>query len=426
MDLYLWIEIAEIFIFLCCYLWVIHTESALSFLSEQIRSVNLKSEDAEVETVQQNRINHSLAILLILRYFFLISIVCLAFIVTYQISLINSSFSKNGIFAIITISTLFLLFVAQQIIRRSKKNIPEKALRRKQEVLKIIHKIPVLSFPGELLKNLADKKINSVIRKNSENSFDDIEQALALSKVEGRPMEDQKILEGIVKYGSTDACQIMRSRMDVIAFDEKLSYNEVMELIKEHGYSRIPVYRDRFDQVIGILFIKDLLPHIDEKENFKWQKLIRKPLFVPQNKKIDDLLREFQAKKMHMAVLIDEYGGASGIVTLEDILEEIVGDITDEYDDEIVINRIDEDTVIFEGRTPLMDFYKTMEIDGTNFEAQKRDSETLAGFMVQKAGKILRNNEYLIVDNIKLIVESSDKKRIKSIKSVVLKSSSKE
>src|SRR5690606_15519515 len=160
--------------------------------------------------------------------------------------------------------------------------------------------------------------------------------------------EEHKILEGIVKFGNTDVKQIMRSRMDVVAIDSTISFAEVLEEIIEAGYSRIPVYESNFDNVVGILFIKDLLPNLTKSDDFKWQELLRKPFFVPENKKIDDLLKEFQGMKVHMAIVVDEYGGSSGLVTLEDVLEEIVGDITDEFDDEeIIYTKIDDSTYLF-------------------------------------------------------------------------------
>jgi gliding motility-associated protein GldE len=220
-----------------------------------------------------------------------------------------------------------------------------------------------------------------------------------------------------VKFGNTEACQIMKPRMDVFAIDENLAFDQVLKTILEAGYSRIPVYSESFDDIKGILYIKDLLPHIEEKEHFKWFELLRKPYFVPENKKIDDLLKEFQTMKMHMAIVVDEYGGSSGVVTLEDILEEIVGDITDEFDeDEIVYTKIDDKTYLFEGKITLVDFYKVIDIDGKEFELQKGDAETLGGFIIEKAGRILMNNEFIIVENTKFIVESSDKRRIKMIK----------
>ncbi len=251
-------------------------------------------------------------------------------------------------------------------------------------------------------------------------SSDELEHALALTRDEEGSEDKQRILEGIVKFGGTDVRQIMRSRMDVYAIDVDSTFTELMEMILECGHSRIPVYKETFDHVQGVLFIKDLLPFIgSDKED--WPSLIRKPFFVPENKKIDDLLKEFQEKHFHIAMVVDEYGGTSGIVTLEDILEEIVGDITDEFDDdEVVYTKIDENTYLFEGRTSLVDFYKVMNIDDKNSEIYSSVADSLGGFITENAGRILMNNEFVLAGNIKLIVESSDKRRIKMIKVVKL------
>lgn len=258
-------------------------------------------------------------------------------------------------------------------------------------------------------------------RKGIKISSDELEQALALTKEDNASEGEHRILEGIVKFGNTDVRQIMRSRMDVNALEESINFKEVIEKILEFGYSRIPVFSGTFDNVIGILFIKDLLPHLDKDETFEWKELLRKPFFVPENKKIDDLLKEFQGKKVHMAIVVDEYGGTSGVVTLEDVLEEIVGDITDEFDDEeLDFKKVDDSTYIVEGRTALIDFYKIVEIDGKDFEQMKGESDSVGGFMVENAGRILKNNEFIICSNIKLIVVSSDKKRIKMVKAVIL------
>jgi CBS domain containing-hemolysin-like protein len=213
----------------------------------------------------------------------------------------------------------------------------------------------------------------------------------------------------------------MRSRVDTIAIEKSINFDELLEVIREAGYSRIPVYEEKFDDVLGIIYIKDLLPHLGEEAKFNWRTLIRSPFFVPENKKIDDLLKEFQSMKMHMAVVVDEYGGASGIVTLEDVLEEIVGDITDEFDDDdIIYSKINENTFIFEGKTPLVDLYKVLDIDGKSFEQAKGESDSIAGFLIEQSGKILRNNESFEFENIKFIVESSDKKRVKTVKIIKL------
>jgi gliding motility-associated protein GldE len=250
---------------------------------------------------------------------------------------------------------------------------------------------------------------------------DELEQALALTREDSTSEEDHKILEGIVKFGKTEACQIMTPRIEVDAIDNTSNFKEVLEFILESGYSRIPIFEGSQDNVIGILYIKDLLQSLNQDENFDWRKEIRKPYFIPENKRINDLLQDFRSMKMHMAIVVDEYGGASGIVTLEDILEEIVGDITDEFDEnEVVYSKIDENTYLFEGRTSLNDFYKIVECNEELFESLKGEAETIGGLIIEQAGRILRNNEFITIENYKLIVESSDKKRIKTVKIKIL------
>lgn len=257
-------------------------------------------------------------------------------------------------------------------------------------------------------------------RKGYKISSGELEAALALTKEDNTNEEEHKILEGIVKFGNTDVKQIMKPRMDVVAIDQNFDFEQIMAVILESGYSRIPIFEGSFDNVIGILFIKDLLPNLNKDKDFQWTELIRKPFFVPENKKIDDLLKEFQNKKVHMAVVVDEYGGSSGLVTLEDILEEIVGDITDEFDDiEVIYTKIDDHTYLFEGRTALVDFYKVLDIDEKEFEAQRGEAETLGGFIIEQGGRILMNNEFIVCDSIKLVVESSDKKRVKMVKAIL-------
>ena len=283
-----------------------------------------------------------------------------------------------------------------------------------------IKRIPPLSWLKTFLVNGTNLIQKKAKRKGIKITSDELEQALALTKEDSTSDEEHKILEGIVKFGNTDARQIMKSRLEMTAIPSEMNFRKVLDVILDAGYSRMPVYENDLDNVIGILYIKDLLSHLSEDENFDWLKLIRKPLFTPENKKIDDLLKEFQEKKMHMAIIVDEYGGACGLITLEDILEEIVGDITDEFDDdEIVYTKIDDSTYLFEGKTALVDLYKVLEIDGKEFEQSKGDSETIGGFIVEHAGRILKNNEYIIFDEIKFIVESSDKRRVKMVKAVL-------
>ena len=286
--------------------------------------------------------------------------------------------------------------------------------------LNLILNLPPFSWLKNFLVS-GTNLINKYAKKRGVNiSTDELEQAIILTRETNSSEEEQKILEGIIRFGNTDVKQIMRSRMEVVALEKETGFYEVLERIIDAGYSRIPVYDNLFDDVIGILYIKDLLEHINEADDFNWTSLIRKPFFVPENKKIDDLLKEFQGKKMHMAVVVDEYGGASGIITLEDVLEEIVGDITDEFDeDEIVYKRIDDKTFVFEGRTALVDVYKVLDIDGKEFEQSKGESDSIGGFIIEQAGRILKNKEFIRFENYKLIVETSDKRRIKTVKIII-------
>ncbi len=254
-------------------------------------------------------------------------------------------------------------------------------------------------------------------RRKSNLSVDHLSQALELTSEGDTTKEEQKILEGIVTFGNTDTKQVMRPRIDIFALSDDMKFSDVMEEIKKYGYSRIPVFSENMDNVLGVLYVKDLLPYIDRK-SFNWISLIREPYFVPENKKLDDLLLEFQDKKNHLAVVVDEYGGTSGIVTLEDIIEEIVGDISDEFDDEdLVFSKLDDHTYVFEGKTTLKDFYRVAHIeDEDDFEEQKGESETIAGFVLEIAGSFPKRGETVQFNEYQFQVESLDKKRLKQIK----------
>ena len=282
-------------------------------------------------------------------------------------------------------------------------------------LLYILNKVPPISWIRSILVSGTEFIQTKFKKRSVDISSDELEAALELTKEDHTKEDEHRILEGIVNFGKTEVRQIMKPRMDVYAIEKKSTFKEVMTKILTCGHSRIPVFSDSFDKIIGILFIKDLLPHIGKDENFDWMKLIREPFFVPENKKIDDLLKEFQVKKVHIAMVADEYGGINGIVTLEDVLEEIVGDITDEFDnDKIAYTKIDDDTYLFEGKTALIDFIKVLDLQDTEFDI--KNAETLGGFIIEKAGRILMNHEFIVVDNLKLIVESSDNRRIKMIK----------
>ena len=263
---------------------------------------------------------------------------------------------------------------------------------------------------------LAEKVIQ---KENRVLSVNDLEQALELTDKEDIK-EEQRILEGIVRFGDETAKEIMTSRQDVVDLDFKASFAEVLRCIVANNYSRIPVYQDNSDNVRGILYIKDLLPHLTKGSNFRWQSLIRPPYFVPETKKIDDLLREFQENKVHIAIVVDEFGGTSGIVTLEDILEEIVGEINDEYDeDEKSYVRINANTFVFEGKTLLSDFYKILKLDDEIFEDVEGDADTLAGLLLEIKGDFPKLHEKICYKQFTFEILDMDERRISKVKVVL-------
>jgi len=248
-------------------------------------------------------------------------------------------------------------------------------------------------------------------------SVDQLSQALELTSEEDKQHDDHKILQGIVTFGNTDTKQVMKPRMDIFALQETDSYKDIIQEIIENGYSRIPVFKDNIDTITGILYVKDLMPYIDQKD-LDWNTLLRKPYFVPENKKLDDLLNEFKEMHMHMAIVVDEYGGTSGLITLEDIIEEIVGEISDEFDEEdLIFSKIDENTFVFEGKTPLKDFYKAISLeDSSLFETEKGEAETLAGFILEIAKGFPKKGETLKFYQYSFTVEGFENKRINQIK----------
>ncbi|PJB14544.1 MAG: hemolysin [Flavobacteriales bacterium CG_4_9_14_3_um_filter_32_8] len=255
-------------------------------------------------------------------------------------------------------------------------------------------------------------------KKGLDVSVEQLSQALDLAEDISENYDEHRILKGIVKFGETSVKQVMKARVDVISLEKNTNFKDVISLIINCGHSRIPVYEESFDKIIGLLYIKDLLAHIHETADFNWNVLMRNPFFVPENKKLDDLLSEFQAKKIHLAIVVDEYGGTSGIITLEDVLEEIVGEISDEFDtDDIVYSKIDENTYIFDGKTGLNNIFKILDVkDESIFDEVIKEADTLAGLVIEIAGKIPLKNEKINFKNYSFIVEDSDKRRVKRIK----------
>ena len=263
---------------------------------------------------------------------------------------------------------------------------------------------------------LAEKVVQ---KENHVLSVDDLEQALELTD-ENDLKEEKNMLEGIVRFGDETVKEVMTSRQDVVDLDFRTSYQDVLKCIIENNYSRIPVYQGSIDNIRGILYIKDLIPHLSKPANFRWQSLIRPPYFVPETKKIDDLLRDFQENKVHIAIVVDEFGGTSGIITLEDILEEIVGEINDEYDEEEkTYTRINANTYVFEGKTLLSDFFKILDIDDETFEEVEGDADSLAGLLLEIKGDFPVLHEKIDFKNFTFEVVELDNYRISKIKLVI-------
>jgi gliding motility-associated protein GldE len=257
-------------------------------------------------------------------------------------------------------------------------------------------------------------------QKNNEFSIDKLSQALELTSEEETTKEEHKILQGIVNFGNTETKQVMCPRIDVFALSEDMDIKIIVPLILEKGFSRVPVYAENMDSVVGILYTKDLLPHL-EQSNFKWQKLLKPAFYVPENKKLDDLLKEFQQKKIHLAVVVDEYGGTSGVITLEDVIEEIVGDISDEFDDdELIYSKLDDFTFVFDAKINLKDFYKVIHLEEEEiFEKAKGESESIAGFVLEIAQAFPKVGQIIQFEGYQFVIESVDRKRIKRIKVIL-------
>lgn len=321
-------------------------------------------------------------------------------------------------FLVITVLLTFLLLLFGEIMPKVySRSVPLKFCRRAVGGILILRK---LFWPLEtvLIKSgiIAEK---AVPKENHQLSVDDLEQALELTNKEDIK-DEQSMLQGIIRFGDETAKEIMTPRQDIGDIDIRSTYPEVLRFIVDNNYSRIPVYQDNEDNIRGVLYIKDLLPYLGKPDNFRWQSLIRPPYFVPETKKIDDLLREFQENKVHIAIVVDEFGGTSGLVTLEDILEEIVGEINDEYDEEEKnYTRVNSNTYIFEGKTLLSDFCKILGIDDDEFVDVEGDADSLAGLLLELKGDFLSLHEKISYKQYTFEVMAVEERRISRVKVVI-------
>ncbi|MEX1003641.1 MAG: gliding motility-associated protein GldE [Crocinitomicaceae bacterium] len=361
-----------------------------------------------------------LAVILIANNFINVGIIVLS---TYLSTLIfpESMFSVLTKFLIDVIAITFLLLLFGEVIPKiyATKNGMQLSLTMAKP-LYFVGNFPPLSWLKTALVKGTALISNTGKKKSVRISTDELTQAVELAIGETEDQSEKKIWQDIVRFGEKDVKQIMKPRVDVEALEISLSYKEVYEILRKTNFSRIPIFRDSFDNIEGVLYIKDLLPYLDEEDDFEWQKLMRDPFFIPENKKIDDLMVNFQEMKMHMAIVVDEYGGTSGIVTLEDVLEEIVGEITDEFDDDdLTYSKLDDNNYVFEGKISLIDLYKILEIDGDEFEEAKSESDTLAGFIIEQAGKILKKGERVKFNNYTFTIEAADMRKLKRIKMTI-------
>lgn len=409
------ISFAFLFLLLLCSAFISGAEIVLFFPIQKDLEGNFQNDPSQEKIIHKLLENPKklLATLVVINTFCKIGVVILfSFLVNNLFSTITSPTLK---FSVKIILVVFLLLLFSEVLPKlyARKNSANFTKRIAFSISILNKLLTPISLPMGLINNFLHTKLG---RQKSNFSVDQLYQALEMTDSKSTSSEEQKILEGIVTFGNTDTKQVMSPRMDIFAVEIEDSFQEIYLKIVEKGYSRIPVYRDNIDQIEGVLFVKDLLQHINKKE-FDWKTLIREPFFVPENKKLDNLLKDFQSMKSHLAIVVDEYGGTSGLVSLEDIIEEIVGDISDEFDTEnLSFTKIDDANFIFEGKINLKDFYRIINVDEELFEIQKGEAETLAGFVLEILGNFPKKNQKILFENCLFTIESLDNKRIIQIK----------
>jgi len=415
LDINLIIGFVGIFILLFLSAIVSGAEVALFSLSQKDINETLQENNPRGKIISNllDKPKKLLATLLVANNFFNIGVVILFSFIGQNIFANVSSPVFKFILEIILVTFLILLFgEVLPKVYASRNNI--KFAKRVAYPIAILDTLlSPISLPMRSVTLYLHNKLGK--QKNS-FSINQLSQALELTDSEGTSSEEQKILEGIVSFGNTDTKQVMSPRIDIFALEISESFSAICPKIIEKGFSRIPVYRDNIDQIEGVLFVKDLLPHIDNDE-FDWTSLVREAFFVPENKKLDNLLKDFQSLKSHLAIVVDEYGGTSGLVSLEDVIEEIVGDISDEFDDEnLNFSQIDEKNFLFEGKINMKDFYRIVNVNEDIFESHKGEAETLAGFILEILGNFPKKDQKVAFENCVFTIETVDKKRVKQIK----------
>ena len=407
------IGLLSLFVLLLISAMISGSEVAFFSLSKNVLDEASQSKNTALVVQQLDRPKKLLATILIINNFINILIVLLfAYLGEFFFSGISST-ALRFILEVVLVTFLILLF-GEVLPKVYANRNPLKFATLMVIPIKFLNVIlSPLSVPLLNLTSIVEKRLG---KKNSDFSVETLSQALELTSEGSTTKQEQKILEGIVTFGNTETVHVMCPRTDVFALPDSDEFSDVVKKIIKNGHSRIPVFNENIDTIIGVLYSKDLLPHLNKK-TFQWKKVLREPFFIPENKKLDDLLKEFQEMKNHLAIVVDEYGGTSGIVTLEDVIEEIVGDISDEFDDDdLSYSKLDDNNYVFEGKIALKDFYKAIKIDGLLFENNKGEAETLAGFILEINQKFPKRNTIILFENFTFKIEVVDKKRIKQIK----------
>ena len=408
------IVIGSITLIILLILSAIISGTEVAFFS--ISKTNVKNNDNKNSSIVSDLLKNPkklLATILIANNFInILFIILFTYVGDFFFENISSEILK---FLIEIILVTFLILLFGEVLPKiyANRNALKFASKMSKPMTFLSSLLSVISYPLLKLTSLVEKKLR---KKQNDFSVETLSQALELTSTGATTKEEKKILQGIVNFGNTETSQIMCPRLDIFALSMDEDFKNIIEKIIKKGHSRIPVYNENIDNITGILYTKDLIPHIN-KDSFQWNKIIREAFFVPENKKLDDLLKEFQEIKNHLAIVVDEYGGTSGLITLEDIIEEIVGDISDEFDqNDLSYSKLDAYNYIFEGKTTLKDFYKVLQVDDTTFEENKFEAETLAGFILEITGKFPKKDEKILFQDFIFKIEGIDKKRIKQIK----------
>ncbi len=416
-DLTIGLVIGIIIVFILIFLSALVSGSEVSFFSlssknlEDLSEIDEKKED-QIRSLLSNP-NKLLATILITNNFINVAIIILSSYLTANI--FDFSSSKTFQFIVQVIVITFVLVLLGEITPKvyAKQNAVLFS-KRMSSIIKFFETI-FSPFSSILIKtsSFIDKRLK---QKSIDISMEEISQAIELASDGDQLEEEKKILKSIVEFGNIDVREIMKPRIDVVSLEKNVSFDQVLNLIVSSSYSRIPVYEGSFDNIHGVLYIKDLIPHISSK-NVDWNSMCHEALFVPETKKINDLLKEFQEKKIHLAIVVDEYGGTSGIVTLEDVLEEIVGEINDEFDDDgNQYSKLDRDNFVFEAKISINDFLKVVEGETDYFDEIKGDADTLAGLIIERTGIIPKISDKVDFPPYTFFIESADERKINRVK----------